>query len=442
MGIVRINQLPSGSSVTDDDLLLILDDPNGNAITKRISASLLRNSLLSQPAALQLRQGLESELLSVIPSLGEPVFSTNKSNLYIGDGYTQGGYPVYTGPIYPSPLCIPSGMMRIKSNSSSSSHSATFNTSTGYLAVQTPSGDVRVFGNGNPNSSITASITLNASNTGIYAKNSIKELYYWSCSSGNAAQSGNIINFSSSASSKNFEINFEEMTSLTGVSINSDDTLKYIHLKNNVSGVDITANLLPNLEWIKSPTAKYCNVNANSNLQWADFSNASGLTTAYLSSNSSLSKLNLKNCINLSSLFIGDSNLSSIDLSSNINLAWLVFTNAKTTSLNFSNNKINNLDLTNSTSLQSITFSPSIISSNTFVLDGCTNLSQINFNNSYGNFSFKNCQFSAAQLNNIYNLLPTAATSKTIYVYGNPGISTHNTSIATAKNYIVDTTTT
>lgn len=41
MGVVRINELPAASGVTSDDLLIIMDDPSGSGITKKIPASLI-----------------------------------------------------------------------------------------------------------------------------------------------------------------------------------------------------------------------------------------------------------------------------------------------------------------------------------------------------------------------------------------------------------------
>lgn len=41
--------------------------------------------------ALQIRRGLESELQQIIPLDGEPVWTQDTKQLYVGDGYTQGG---------------------------------------------------------------------------------------------------------------------------------------------------------------------------------------------------------------------------------------------------------------------------------------------------------------------------------------------------------------
>jgi hypothetical protein len=91
MASIRINQLPSGATLTDDDVFLIMDDPSGTAITKRVSASVLRSSVLNQAAQLQLRQGTNVERGLITPASGEPIWVTDQKKLYIGDGTTVGG---------------------------------------------------------------------------------------------------------------------------------------------------------------------------------------------------------------------------------------------------------------------------------------------------------------------------------------------------------------
>lgn len=106
MGTIRINQLPSGSALTDDDIFLVMDDPSGNAITKKVSASVLRSSIFGESANLQLRSGLNSEVSGIIPLQSEPVWSTDTQKLSIGDGVTYGGIPInaagYVKPYAPS----------------------------------------------------------------------------------------------------------------------------------------------------------------------------------------------------------------------------------------------------------------------------------------------------------------------------------------------------
>lgn len=43
MADVKISELPASTSVTPDDLFVIVDDPSGSPVTKKVSASVLRN---------------------------------------------------------------------------------------------------------------------------------------------------------------------------------------------------------------------------------------------------------------------------------------------------------------------------------------------------------------------------------------------------------------
>jgi hypothetical protein len=91
MATIRINQLPSGTILTDDDIFLVMDDPSGVAITKRVSAGVLRSSILNQAAQLQLRQGTNVERGLITPASGEPIWVTDQKKLYVGDATTVGG---------------------------------------------------------------------------------------------------------------------------------------------------------------------------------------------------------------------------------------------------------------------------------------------------------------------------------------------------------------
>jgi hypothetical protein len=43
MADVKISELPASTAVTPDDLFVIVDDPAGSPVTKKVSASVLRN---------------------------------------------------------------------------------------------------------------------------------------------------------------------------------------------------------------------------------------------------------------------------------------------------------------------------------------------------------------------------------------------------------------
>lgn len=115
MSNIKITDLPELTSVTDDDLFIIVDSGNPY-ITKKIawknigipSGSITdapsgtitygrRNNQwvdITAPANLQIRRGTASEVSGIIPLQGEPVWDTTNKILYIGDGSTYGGIPV------------------------------------------------------------------------------------------------------------------------------------------------------------------------------------------------------------------------------------------------------------------------------------------------------------------------------------------------------------
>jgi hypothetical protein len=99
MANIKITELPSGESVSDDDIFVFVDSPNYQPITKKVSAATFRSSILNQQATLQVRQGLNSERILITPSIGEPVWTTDTKKLYIGDSFTVGGI-VISSPIY------------------------------------------------------------------------------------------------------------------------------------------------------------------------------------------------------------------------------------------------------------------------------------------------------------------------------------------------------
>jgi hypothetical protein len=92
---MKISQLPNSEAITSDDLFVMVDDPEGlNPTTKKISAGAVRDTLLSEPANLQINQGTLSEVAAYLPLEGEPVWATDTKQLFVGDGTTYGGIPV------------------------------------------------------------------------------------------------------------------------------------------------------------------------------------------------------------------------------------------------------------------------------------------------------------------------------------------------------------
>lgn len=111
MATVKITELPSATSITSDDLLVMVDSGNPY-VTKKISWGSIdapsgvitygrRNNQwvdITSPANLQIRRGTASEVSGIIPLQGEPVWDTTNKVLYVGDGSSYGGsriaYPV------------------------------------------------------------------------------------------------------------------------------------------------------------------------------------------------------------------------------------------------------------------------------------------------------------------------------------------------------------
>lgn len=68
-----------------------------------------------------------------------------------------------------------------------------------------------------------------------------------------------------------------------------------------------------------------------------------------------------------------------------------------------------------------------------------TSVRMIDCSPSMGNISLQSCALSAAAINQLFTDLPTVTSARTINVKGNPGALTCDTSIATAKNWVVTT---
>ena len=96
IGTLKINNfyhqnLAVATGIADNDLLITIVDPTGSPTTEVIQGSVLRSSLLNQPAQLQFRQGTNAERLLITPASGEPIWTTDSQRFYIGDGTTVGG---------------------------------------------------------------------------------------------------------------------------------------------------------------------------------------------------------------------------------------------------------------------------------------------------------------------------------------------------------------
>lgn len=77
------------------------------------------------------------------------------------------------------------------------------------------------------------------------------------------------------------------------------------------------------------------------------------------------------------------------------------------------------------------------ITTTTSMLLNCFSLNELILTGIKTTFTCASCNLSTAALNNLFTSLGTPATTQTVTVAGNPGASTCDTSIATAKNWTV-----
>ncbi len=99
MPLRRINQFPEGnSSLSNDDVLLFMDDPAGSGIPKKITLGQLSNSIGISDAIIyanvSIKTDTKNNLDSYIPPLGVMVYSTDDKTLRIGDGNSFGGQQI------------------------------------------------------------------------------------------------------------------------------------------------------------------------------------------------------------------------------------------------------------------------------------------------------------------------------------------------------------
>lgn len=173
-------------------------------------------------------------------------------------------------------------------------------------------------------------------------------------------------------------------------------------------------------------------------------SNCTSLTSLQLNS-ASVTNLNLTNCSSLHRLQFQSNSLSAINFSGCESLNYCVLLNNKLSSVDLSglsklgyldimSNSLTSLDLTETTSLSGL------ICSNNEIKGNLTGLSSLSATNGSKNIMIMNNKMTAEHLNGVYGQLPnkgSATGSWTINVRDNPGTSSHDTTIATDKGWIV-----
>lgn len=70
-GITRLNQLPDGSGLlSNDDIFLMMDDPSGSAVTKKVSLSQLSSAIGGGSTSTVVNLGNASGIINTDASLG------------------------------------------------------------------------------------------------------------------------------------------------------------------------------------------------------------------------------------------------------------------------------------------------------------------------------------------------------------------------------------
>ena len=283
----------------------------------------------------------------------------------------------------------PGRMVWAITTKSSGSLSSTVKTTTGYAAALWWTGEVQIYGAGSPSSNITVSRAIPTS--GSWFGSSPKPVYVWSCTSGSAVMSGDVTSFSCTSASLAM-INAYGCSSLASLSCDSNQITSL-----ELSGCTSLAELSCFSNQIKELNVR----------------ELASLVSLYCQSNL-IDELNVTGNPILQTLQCNDNSLDTLDVSGNTALYGLYCHNNQLSSLDLRRNAgLNNLNCLGN-SLASI---------------NATGLSLL-----AGNVSDN--QLSSTAINAFYSGL--ASGSGTLYVSGNPGISSDTPGIATQKGYTVN----
>jgi hypothetical protein len=86
MSIKRINEFPVASGLTSDDILLIMDDPSGSALTKKVSVSVLQSGLVQSNTSLVNNSNRITNMISISQSNYDALPTKDPNTLYIVNG--------------------------------------------------------------------------------------------------------------------------------------------------------------------------------------------------------------------------------------------------------------------------------------------------------------------------------------------------------------------
>jgi hypothetical protein len=86
MSIKRINEFPVASGLTSDDIFLIMDDPSGSALTKKVSVSVLQSGLVQSNTSLVNNSVSITNMVSLSQSNYDALATKDPNTLYIVNG--------------------------------------------------------------------------------------------------------------------------------------------------------------------------------------------------------------------------------------------------------------------------------------------------------------------------------------------------------------------
>ena len=86
MSIKRINEFPTASGLTSDDIFLIMDDPSGSAITKKVSVSVFQSGLVQSNTSLVNNSVGITNMVSISQSNYDALVAKDPNTLYIVNG--------------------------------------------------------------------------------------------------------------------------------------------------------------------------------------------------------------------------------------------------------------------------------------------------------------------------------------------------------------------
>jgi len=86
MSILRINDFPAASGLTNDDVFLIMDDPSGTALTKKVSLSTLQSGVVQSNTGLVPNSVNITNMISISQSNYDALATKDPNTLYIING--------------------------------------------------------------------------------------------------------------------------------------------------------------------------------------------------------------------------------------------------------------------------------------------------------------------------------------------------------------------